>query len=215
MQHRTATTLAGRGRFCFAARPGCEAPIFTAAQSGWPSTSLSSILAAVGTTCANTFKTMSDKKSAYDAVIDSPVGRLGIRAHDALTSIDFLTARTRLRAPRNPMARRVCRQLNAYFANPRVVFRFPVDTGGTVFQQRVWGAMKAIPAGQVRSYNQIATRLRSAPRPVGGACRANPVPIVVPCHRIVSASGLGGFMGATGGRALIIKKWLLNHEGRA
>jgi len=158
---------------------------------------------------------MADRKKNYDAVIDSPLGRLGIQARDALTSIDFLSARTPLTAPGTPLAKRVCRQLRTYFSNPRAGFRLPIQSGGTQFQNRVWRAMMTIPVGQVRSYRQIASQLGSAPRPVGGACRANPVPIVVPCHRIVSSAGLGGFMGKSGGRAIAIKRWLLDHEGRS
>lgn len=155
---------------------------------------------------------MADRKENYDAVIASPLGRLGVRARAALTCIDFVSARTALRSPATPVARRVCRQLKAYFANPRTRFDLPLAPDGSVFRQQVWRALRAIPAGQVRSYGQLARRLASAPRAVGGACRANPVPIVIPCHRVVAAAGLGGFMGATRGRALDIKRWLLAHE---
>lgn len=155
---------------------------------------------------------MADRKENYDAVIATPLGRLGIQARVALTSIDFVPARTPLRPPATPLARRVCTQLKAYFADPRVRFELPLAAGGTDFQQQVWRAMRRIPAGRVRTYGELARGLDSAPRAVGGACRANPIPIVVPCHRVVSSSGLGGFMGATRGRALEIKRWLLRHE---
>jgi len=155
---------------------------------------------------------MADRKEGYDAVIASPLGKLGIRARSSLTSIDFLSSRISLRAPVNPLAKRVCRQLHAYFRNPRARFHLPLTFDGTDYQQRVWRSLTRIPPGSVRSYGQLADTLHSAPRAVGGACRANPIPIVVPCHRVVSASGLGGFMGATGGRALDIKRWLLAHE---
>jgi methylated-DNA-[protein]-cysteine S-methyltransferase len=155
---------------------------------------------------------MADRKTGYDAVIDSPLGRLGIEARTALTSIDFVPARVPLRRPTTPLAARVCRQLTAYFADPRVRFDLPLAPTGSAFQQQVWRALRRIPAGRVRSYGELAQRLASAPRAVGGACRANPIPIVVPCHRVVSATGLGGFMGATRGRALAIKRWLLAHE---
>jgi methylated-DNA-[protein]-cysteine S-methyltransferase len=155
---------------------------------------------------------MADRKEDYDAVIASPLGRLGIRARTALTSIDFVSARMPLKQPRTPIARRVCTQLQAYFRNPRARFDLPLAPGGSEFQNAVWRAMRRIPSGRVRSYGDLAKSLESAARAVGGACRANPIPIVVPCHRVVSASGLGGFMGATGGRALQIKRWLLEHE---
>lgn len=155
---------------------------------------------------------MADRKEGYDAVIASPVGRLGIRADAALTGIDFVSARTPLHAPGTPLARQVCRQLRAYFQNPRTRFRLPLALRGTVFQQQVWRRLARIPAGSVRSYGELASAMRSAARAVGGACRANPVPIVIPCHRVVSASGLGGFMGHTRGVAMDIKRWLLAHE---
>jgi methylated-DNA-[protein]-cysteine S-methyltransferase len=155
---------------------------------------------------------MADRKKVYDAVIESPLGRLGIEAGRALTNIDFVTARTPLMAARTPLARKVCAQLKAYFKDPRTRFDLPLAPGGSAFQNAVWQALRRIPAGTVRRYGDLAKNIKSAPRAVGGACRANPIPIVVPCHRVVAASGLGGFMGATGGRAMEIKRWLLAHE---
>ena len=155
---------------------------------------------------------MADRKEGYAAVIASPFGRLGIYAQEALTSIDFVSTRIPLQPPRTPLARQVCAQLKAYFADPRTRFDLPLAPGGTVFQQRAWRALQRIPSGTVRTYGELARTLKSAPRAVGGACRANPIPIVVPCHRVVAANGPGGFMGATRGRAMNIKRWLLAHE---
>jgi methylated-DNA-[protein]-cysteine S-methyltransferase len=75
--------------------------------------------------------------------------------------------------------------------------------------------MQRIPAGRTRTYGELARDLRSSARAVGGACGANPIPLIVPCHRIIAASGrIGGFMGAsTEGFELGIKRWLLEHEG--
>ena len=155
---------------------------------------------------------MADRKKGYAAVIASPFGRLGIQAEEALTSIDFLSDRNPLQPPRTPLARRVCAQLKAYFADPRTRFDLPLAPAGTLYQQRAWRALQRIPSGKQRTYGELARTLKSAPRAVGGACRANPIPIVVPCHRVVAANGPGGFMGATRGRALDIKHWLLAHE---
>ena len=80
--------------------------------------------------------------------------------------------------------------------------------------QRVWQALKQIPAGESICYGELAKQLGTSARAVGNACRANPLPIVVPCHRVVSASGLGGFMGQTQGAELTVKQWLLKHEQR-
>jgi methylated-DNA-[protein]-cysteine S-methyltransferase len=91
-------------------------------------------------------------------------------------------------------------------------FDIPLELAATPHQRRVWRALQRIPTGAVVSYGTLARRLKSSARAVGGACRANPVPLVIPCHRVVSATGEGGFMGKTGGHALRIKRWLLAHE---
>jgi methylated-DNA-[protein]-cysteine S-methyltransferase len=155
---------------------------------------------------------MADRKKGYSAVIAAPFGRLGIQAREALTSIDFVSNRIPLQPPRTPLARKVCAQLKAYFADPQSRFDLPLAPGGTDYQQRAWRALQRIPSGAARTYGELARTLKSAPRAVGGACRANPIPIVVPCHRVVAAHGVGGFMGATRGRAMDLKRWLLEHE---
>lgn len=106
-------------------------------------------------------------------------------------------------------------QLAAYFVDATADFDLPLDLGGTPFQQRVWAAIRSIPPGSTRTYRDLARDLGSAPRAVGQACRANPCPIVVPCHRVVSVNGLGGFAGDRTGRKLAVKRWLLRHEGVA
>ena len=155
---------------------------------------------------------MADRKEGYAAVIASPFGRLGIQAQKVLTSIDFVSTRIPLQRPRTPLARQVCAQLKAYFADPRTRFDLPLAPRGTPFQQRAWRALRRIPSGTARTYGELARTLKSAPRAVGGACRANPIPIIIPCHRVVAANGPGGFMGATRGRAMDIKRWLIEHE---
>ena len=158
---------------------------------------------------------MARRTDAYDAVIAAPFSRLGIRTGgDRLLAIDFVSARVPLRSPTSAFARRVCRELRAYFADSRHAPRVPVRLPGSAHQRRVWRALTRIPAGEVRSYGNLAGRLKSSARAVGGACRRNPIPIVVPCHRVVSTGGLGGFMGRQSGSALDIKRWLLAHEQR-
>lgn len=152
-------------------------------------------------------------KQRYDAVIAAPFGRLGITLQDGvLADIDFLDHKVPLRAPTGTAARHVCAALRAYLEKPRGKFHLPLATDGTDFQQRVWRALQRIPAGRVLSYGELAHKLKTGARAVGNACRANPIPIVIPCHRVVAANGKGGFMGKTGGRALVIKDWLLTHE---
>jgi len=146
-------------------------------------------------------------------VIQAPFGCLGIRVNnDMVCGIDFLTQRTKLRAPRTGFARQVVGELEHYFSDPEHQFSLPVQLAGTVFQQRVWRALQTIPSGTTCTYGELARRLDSSARAVGNACRANPVPVIVPCHRVVAASGIGGFSGSVKGRPVITKQWLLTHE---
>jgi methylated-DNA-[protein]-cysteine S-methyltransferase len=104
-------------------------------------------------------------------------------------------------------------QIAAYLRDGLSPFDLPIELRGTPFQRRVWQALRAIPAGRTRTYGELAELLGTSARAVGGACRVNPCPIVVPCHRVVAKRGLGGFAGDTSGRKLAIKRWLLRHEG--
>jgi methylated-DNA-[protein]-cysteine S-methyltransferase len=149
----------------------------------------------------------------YQAKFKAPFGVLGIQCTDeALTGIEFLPPGARSHAPRNAFAEKVCGQLRAYFADPDFNFDLPLQFGGTAHQSNVWQIMRAIPRGQVLGYGDIAAELQSSPRAVGQACGNNPIPIIIPCHRVVGKSDMGGFMHHSGGRALDIKRWLLAHE---
>ena len=149
----------------------------------------------------------------YDAVVATPVGRVGIVVQDgALVDVNFLGKSATLQAPRTDMTRRACRQIRSYFSNPRHAFRIPLKLSGTPFQERVWRALQRIPVGQTLSYGVLAKKLDTSARAVGNACRANPIPIIVPCHRIVATNGAGGFMGKRSGNPLRIKHQLLEHE---
>lgn len=154
------------------------------------------------------------RAAPFDAVLATPFGKLGVRTGaDALAEISFLPDSVRSRAPVGPLARQVCAQVERYLRDPDFRFRLPLQAVGTPFQRRVWGAIAAIPRGRTRSYGDIARDLGSAPRAVGQACGENPYPLVIPCHRVVSASGIGGFAHADDGYRLRIKRWLLAHEG--
>ena len=158
---------------------------------------------------------MPKARTDYDAVIPAPFGRIGLRfTNGRLSEIDFLSMRTPLARPRSAAARAVARALNNYFKHPQRSLRVPLALNGTEFQRRVWRALVRIPAGEVRQYGELAVALRSSPRAVGNACRANPIPIVVPCHRVVARGAVGGFMGHTAGKAVRLKQWLLTHERR-
>ncbi len=147
------------------------------------------------------------------AIINAPFGQLKLTAnHDCLTGIEFLLDRETLKKPGCALLKETCVQLDAYFTNPHHVFDLPMKLNGTAFQQNVWQALRGIPAGTPLTYGQLAKKLDTAPRAVGGACGANPIPIIVPCHRVVSASGIGGFMKTRYLGPLNIKSWLLAHE---
>lgn len=152
---------------------------------------------------------------AYVAILSTPFAALGVRLDAAgeLVGIDFLPHNTPARRVGFPAVRRLQAELAAYFANPAHRFALAALPPGTPFRRRVWAAIAAIPAGHTQTYGEIARALGSAPRAVGQAVGDNPLPILIPCHRVVAASGLGGFMHGRQGFALAIKRWLLRHEG--
>ena len=154
-------------------------------------------------------------KNEYQAIIKAPFGVLGICCdEETLTGIDFLLLNSKLQAPSNRYAQIVCEQLMSYFDNPDFQFTVAYKVNGTLHQNKVWQAMRAIPRGQTKQYGELAKQLASSPRAVGQACGSNPIPVLIPCHRVVSKSGLGGFAHHRDGYELNIKRWLLQHEQR-
>lgn len=149
----------------------------------------------------------------HQARLAAPFGVLGIVTDGAaLTAIDFLPAGTPELAPQDAVADRACAQLRGYLADPTFRFDLPLAPGGTPFQARVWQALRLIPSGSTQSYGELARLLHSAPRAVGQACGANPIPLIIPCHRVLAKGALGGFMNSTDSGPLSIKRWLLQHE---
>ncbi len=102
------------------------------------------------------------------------------------------------------------RQIDAYFGGKLKDFDLPLRPAGSDFELRVWAAMQDIPYGETRSYGDLAGAMRSAPRAVGHACGRNPIPIVIPCHRVLGKGWMGGYSGAGG---LVTKQALLALEG--
>jgi len=150
----------------------------------------------------------------YQARYPTPFAVLGIRSGGgALRGIDYLPRGAATLAPLDRIAEEACRQIERYLDDPQFRFDLPFELDGTRFQCRVWREIARIPSGRTLTYAAMARRLGTAPRPVGGACGANRIPLVIPCHRVVAATGLGGFMNAKSGSPLEIKKWLLAHEG--
>lgn len=115
--------------------------------------------------------------------------------------------------PGHPLADRAARALERWLWGEGPWPRgWPLMPAGTPFQRRVWRALQEIVPGQRLTYGELAARLGTSARAVGGACRANPLPLLVPCHRVVAAHGLGGFAGDREGARLEVKRWLLEHE---
>src|SRR5487761_527283 len=149
----------------------------------------------------------------YQAILKTPCAMLGIRCSDeALLGLDFLPLSIAAQAATNKIAEQVCAQLRDYLRNPDTVFDVPLAPHGTAHQQKVWRALLAIPRGATRQYGELAKELGSASQAVGQACGANPIALIIPCHRVVSKTGLGGFMRHAEGDELDIKRWLLAHE---
>jgi methylated-DNA-[protein]-cysteine S-methyltransferase len=140
----------------------------------------------------------------------SPIGDLTVSEDDgAIVALDWGWGRDQ---SRTPLLRRAVHQLEQYFDGSLTSFDLPLAPHGTPFQRRVWDEMMRIPLGQVRTYGALAARLKSSARSVGTACGKNPIPVIIPCHRVVAAGGLGGYSGDGGATT---KRALLIHEGAA
>tara|TARA_R110001599_G_scaffold353676_1_gene595162 strand:+ start:204714 stop:205214 length:501 start_codon:yes stop_codon:yes gene_type:complete len=151
----------------------------------------------------------------FSAVVNAPFGAIGVRTElGRLRELVYLPASFAERAPIDRVSELVATQIEHYLIDSDFQFDLPLRSAGTDFQNRVWTAISAIPRGQVLTYGDIARRVRSAPRAVGQACGANWFPLVVPCHRVTAAAGLGGFAHSDddAGFQLGIKRWLLAHE---
>jgi len=149
----------------------------------------------------------------YQAKFAAPFALLGIRTENGvLAEILFLSKIGLPLAPQSLLAERACAQIERYLADPEFRFDLPLAGRGTPFQRQVWRKIAAIRPGRTRSYGEIARELASSPRAVGQACGANPVPLVVPCHRVLAAGGIGGFAHHEAGFHLSVKRWLLAHE---
>lgn len=138
--------------------------------------------------------------------LDTPLGTLTVTVEDdAITAVNWQSGGS----DTSPLLLDAEQQLLAYFHDNLREFSLPLRPNGDAFQQSVNDAMRAIPFGETREYGEIAKDLGSMPQPVGNACRRNSIPIIIPCHRVVGASGLGGFS-APGG--VETKVALLKHE---
>ena len=145
----------------------------------------------------------------------TPFAVMGIVTDGAVvTGVRYLPRQTAPRPPHDRAAERACREIERYLDDPAYVFKLPYRLEGTPFQRRVWHEIEKLFPIKTITYGNLAQRIGSAARAVGGACGTNPVPLFVPCHRVLAASGgLGGFMGGKDDFPLSVKRWLLRHEG--
>ncbi len=152
----------------------------------------------------------------YDVVLAFPKMKVAVATREArVTGIRYLPPAAETLAPQNALAERAARQLERYRDDPDARFELPLAIEGTPFQRSVWQAMCAIPRGRTRTYGELARALGGEARAVGQACGDNRLPIVIPCHRVVAADGIGGFAHATDGYLIEAKRWLLLHEAQA
>lgn len=152
----------------------------------------------------------------FSAIVQAPFGAVGVRTEGELVrELVYLPPGFDEKPAESELAVRVVRQLQAYFTDPDFRFDLPLAPAGTAFQRRVWDIISAIPRGSLLTYGQVARALQSAPRAVGQACGENWFPLVIPCHRVTAAGGLGGFAHSDdqAGFQLGVKRWLLAHEG--
>jgi methylated-DNA-[protein]-cysteine S-methyltransferase len=141
----------------------------------------------------------------------TPLGALTLSEDEgAIVALDWGRGRDQ---EETPGLRAAADQLQDYFDGQRAEFDLPLAPFGTPFRQRVWAALRAIPAGETRSYGDIARLLGSSARAVGQANSENPIPIIIPCHRVVGSGGLLG--GYSGGEGPETKRYLLELERRA
>jgi methylated-DNA-[protein]-cysteine S-methyltransferase len=146
-------------------------------------------------------------------IINTPFGHITLSASEYyLQAIELFNTQTDASSQLSPITQQLSQELKDFFVQAHDSWSIPLMYSGTDFQQKVWQYLRAIPIGETRNYSEVAIALNTSARAVGNACRANLFPIVVPCHRVVSKSGLGGFAGKIDGHEMTVKQWLLDHE---
>jgi methylated-DNA-[protein]-cysteine S-methyltransferase len=166
----------------------------------------------------NSSTTSQAGSAIFDAIVGAPFGAVGIRTDAGrVRELVYLPPHFSEKVSNSAVAEAASRQVERYLADPDFVFDLPLVQAGSAFQQKVWAAIATIPRGTVKTYGQVAKHVGSAPRAVGQACGANWFPLVIPCHRVTAAGGLGGFSNhdEENGFHLGVKRWLLAHEGVA
>ncbi len=143
----------------------------------------------------------------YNAHILTPFGYLDLSLNDHV-----ICASRWQQTPSSLLSETIFQPLQTYWDNPKAKISIKLQQQGTQFQNKVWQQIAQIPIGEVLTYKQLAIKIDSGARAVANACRDNPFPGIIPCHRVVSCSGLGGYMGQTTGNWIELKQQLLNFE---
>ncbi|OUI78767.1 cysteine methyltransferase [Commensalibacter intestini] len=137
----------------------------------------------------------------------SPVGELSIAEDEGfIVSVDWGWGSIQ---EETPLLQEAKKQFDAYFDGQLKQFNLPIRPFGTAYQLKVWKALQTIPFGETRSYQELAQIAGGSPRSIGGANGANPIPLIIPCHRVIGKSDLGGY---SGGEGIETKEYLLNME---
>jgi len=151
----------------------------------------------------------------YDVTVDFPKMKVGVKTHEGkVVEIRYLPPSAEKISAKNELAEEAARQLERYRDDPDTVFDLPLLIEGSPLQRGVWRAMSEIPRGRTRTYGELARELGADARTIGQACGDNRLPIVIPCHRVVAADGIGGFSHTSEGYLIEVKRWLLAHEIR-
>jgi methylated-DNA-[protein]-cysteine S-methyltransferase len=150
---------------------------------------------------------------SFDYILPSPIGHLGLNiSAKGIQRLFYIKTKQDSNIPAAGFGAKVHQQIMEYFELQRTEFDLPIDIQGTAYQNRVWSEVAKIAYGESLTYGDIAKAINSGPRAVGNACRHNPIPIIIPCHRVVKKSGIGGYCGSVVGKEIQQKDWLLRHE---
>ncbi|VAW50194.1 Methylated-DNA--protein-cysteine methyltransferase [hydrothermal vent metagenome] len=151
----------------------------------------------------------------YDVIFTTELATIGLKFEESkLIRVEYLNNKS-IKIPKNKIAEKVKNKIEKYLKSSSKAKKLNIDVqlNVTPFQKKVLDQLQKIPYGETRTYGEIAKILKTSPRAVGNACRNNPVPIVIPCHRVLAANGIGGYDGAKSGALLNIKRDLLKKEG--
>lgn len=150
---------------------------------------------------------------SFDYVLPSPIGNLGLNiSAKGIQRLFYIKKKQNTDIPTTGLGAEVHQQIMEYFELQRTEFDLPIDIQGTTYQNKVWDEVAKIAYGKSMTYGDLAKAISSGPRAVGNACRHNPIPIIIPCHRVVKKGAIGGYCGSVAGKEIQQKDWLLRHE---